>query len=210
MTLLLRFINQVLWLLSHREVAYNYRIGLALPRTDRAPAIGRLRQALGLLDQTWPRWLRRMRPYVSRIQVRRIIKSAAEWDCSSRQVDLDHGYLCADHRSAADVASTIVHEFTHARIDAVGIPYNAATRIRIERVCLRQELAFASLLPASSEREALVEHARQSWDNAPELWSVDALERRLENAGRELGLPKWLVRFGVWLHRRRTSRDSTA
>lgn len=49
-------------------------------------------------------------------------------------------------------ACVIVHEATHARLEGLGVRailHNKRTRARIERLCVRAELAFASRLPNS-------------------------------------------------------------
>ncbi len=54
------------------------------------------------------------------------------------------GDFCDDTQQVLTLklASTIVHEATHARIDDAGIPYDERHRERIERACLREELHF--------------------------------------------------------------------
>ena len=210
LTLVRRFINQAMWLLSHRETIHSVPTGWSANSGDLPLAKDRIVSALALLSATWPRWLHRTRPYAARIQVRRIIAYAGEWHRESRQVDLDHDYVCAEGRDAADIASTIVHEFTHARIDAAGIRYGPATRIRIERACVRQQIAFTTRLPPSEANDRLAAGLRKQWERAPELWSSAAAEERFERAGRAVGMPNWLIRLGLRLRRWQESREGTA
>ena len=205
-----RLLNALLWRLSYRTVAHTYPLGWTTEVNELPLAKARLLGALDLLALAWPRWLQRMRPYVARIQVRRVIKSTGEWHQESRQVDLDQAYLCAEHRTHADIASTLVHEFTHARLDAAGIPYNSAMKVRVERACIRQQLAFATRLPPSVEVQASIEDLQRQWEQAPEVWSDEAFDRRLEAAAHEVGLPAWLVRPLMWFRRRSASREGTA
>lgn len=44
------------------------------------------------------------------------------------------------------IASTLIHEATHARLEQCGIPYTAKTRARCERLCRRAERQFVELL----------------------------------------------------------------
>lgn len=53
-------------------------------------------------------------------------------------------------------AQSIVHEATHMRIWNRGIDYEPELRGRIEQVCIRREIAFASKLPAGESRETLI------------------------------------------------------
>ena len=210
LTLVRRFLNQAMWLLSHRAIIESVPTGWSTDGSDLALAKDRTVAALGLLSAAWPRWLHRTRPYAARIQVRRIIANAGEWHPESRQVDLDHAYVCAEGRDAADIASILVHEFTHARIDAAGIRYGPATRIRIERACVRQQIAFTTRLPPSEANDRLAARLRSQWERAPELWSAAAAAERFERAGRALGMPDWLIRLGLRFRRWRESHEGTA
>ena len=210
LTLVRRFLNQAMWLLSHRSTIESIPAGWSAEGADLALAKDRLTDAIALLTTTWPRWLHRTRPYAVRIQVRRIIASNGAWHRESRQVDLDHDYLCARDREAADIASTLVHEFTHARIDAAGIRYGLATRIRIERVCISQEIAFATRLPPSEATDQLAARLRRKWELAPETYSTAAAEERFARAGRDLRMPAWLIRSAIRLRRWRESREGPA
>lgn len=55
------------------------------------------------------------------------------------------------------IAMTIVHEATHARIAAAGVPY-LPQRSRIERMCIRQEIEFAETVPGT---DSLIEGAQR-------------------------------------------------
>ena len=52
------------------------------------------------------------------------------------------------------IASVIVHEATHARLMRCGIGYEEELRARVEKVCLRRELAFAAKLPNGEQIRA--------------------------------------------------------
>jgi hypothetical protein len=98
----------------------------------------------------------------------------------------------------SQTAMAIVHEATHARVDDRGIPYEEDLRGRIEGICVRQEAAFARLLPAGDGlADAVVKMLEQPW------WTPDRLVRGRETALRADGIPEWLVRIAVRLMRRR-------
>lgn len=59
--------------------------------------------------------------------------------------------------SVAYLALTLVHEATHARLWSRGIRYAAADRERIERICVRAEVAFAE---RQEQHAQLVQSAR--------------------------------------------------
>lgn len=87
----------------------------------------------------------------------------------------------------------LVHEFTHARIDAWGVKYSGAKRIAVERACVSQEIAFVRDLPAGPERDRLLEHLATRWKEASEVWSLDAEERRVRAAAKLVGIPQWMM-----------------
>ena len=73
------------------------------------------------------------------------------------------------------VALALVHEATHARLHAARIPYDASSRERIERICIRQEIIFAQQFP---DNASLVDDIRRQLDRP--WWSdSDLFERRL-------------------------------
>lgn len=88
-----------------------------------------------------------------------------------------------------EVALTIVHEATHARLHAAGIRYRPELRERVERLCVSQEVAFAQRLPEGS---ALLDGIRAQLERP--WWSAqDLFERRLGQL-EFAGAPRWLLR----------------
>jgi hypothetical protein len=66
-------------------------------------------------------------------------------------------------------ACVVVHEATHARLDQLGVTsasFNRRGRARIERICTRAELAFASRLPNSDAFCAVLAQQLASPDSA--------------------------------------------
>jgi hypothetical protein len=105
---------------------------------------------------------------------------------------LDRSHLLKPEVSGAEVASIIVHEATHARLALAGFGYEPATRERIEGVCFRSEIAFASRLP---DGQALIDAARAQLAGDPAVWTDGARRERTVDKLRQLGLPEWLVRI---------------
>ena len=208
--MILRLLSHGLWLLSHRATVQSIPVGWSARGSDLALAKERVTAALTLIAKLSPRWLERHRPYVTRIQVLPIVRTAAQWQTATRQVELDHDYVCATGRTAAEIGSSIVHEYTHARVEAAGIRYNADSRVRIERVCIRQQLAFVGLLPASDERTDFETRLKVTLERAPAIWSARTDEEEWQKAMPLLGVPPWLIRAGLWARRWRASRGRTA
>lgn len=99
------------------------------------------------------------------------------------------------------IASTIVHEATHARLLKVGIPYTWENRFRVEKSCIRQELVFAKRIPGAEELQRRI---NEKLLLEPEVWSREASSARFHAAFMEGGggPPKWLRRR---LHKARES-----
>jgi len=103
---------------------------------------------------------------------------------------LSDDWLESDSTSAEQVALTIVHEATHARLSRFG--YAPEIRARIERICQYQELVFASRIGGDSE---LVASARRGMDLDPSEFTAERYRQRNLEALIQLGLPHWMVRL---------------
>jgi len=114
---------------------------------------------------------------------------------------LNAQFVLAEATTLERLASTIVHEATHARLWNRGIRYDEAIRPRVEAVCVRRELAFAAKLPNGTQLLETTEQAL-AWCNGDNL-SNKAFERRREQQDvdelHRLGVPNWLVRAIVAL-----------
>jgi hypothetical protein len=58
-------------------------------------------------------------------------------------------FVLLETTTLEEIASTIVHEATHARLERWGISYDEKQRSRVEAICLRRELNVAASLPHS-------------------------------------------------------------
>jgi hypothetical protein len=102
----------------------------------------------------------------------------------------------------AQIAATILHEGMHARLHALGFPFEMTDRARQERFCRRAEIEFGRLVPNG---EAVVERALgtltlSDHEVAPEVdWRL-AAQRVAEADVEALDVPAWLKR--VLAHRR--------
>ncbi len=99
--------------------------------------------------------------------------------------------------SPLEVAMMIVHEATHARLWRAGYRYEPADRGRIERICIRAEMTFASRIPGSGLAIARTEQLLRS-----EWWTREEHNRRSLAELRALGCPRWFVRVLHWTARR--------
>jgi len=124
----------------------------------------------------------------------------ARWDEDLQACVIDREHVLTS--TATHVASTIVHELTHARLEQAGFSYDSAAA-RHERLCMLAERNFAERLAPSAEADELRQRIQEDLDTPPEFWSDAARrERASENfkampwwgkAVRVLGRVIWLV-----------------
>jgi hypothetical protein len=176
------------------------------------PAFRRVEEALQLIkrhDQL--NYLRVIRN-LDRIWVHLIPSAQAHYDRTLNACVLDERYLLKEEMTLDRIASTIVHEATHARLEGWGIIYEEESRYRIEAICLRRELNFLTKLPDSEHLKEEIARALE-WCATDRDHLSDASFREREDQGqvetlRYLGAPNWVVRFAMWLIRRRWARAS--
>jgi hypothetical protein len=104
--------------------------------------------------------------------------------------------------SPASIAGALVHEATHARIAQRGIRVSNTGLERIERVCVKAEIAFLSRVPDANELREEYERLLQT--DQPWWRGDDQLRRQLGEL-RAGGAPDWLIRF-VRFHFQRRRR----
>lgn len=104
------------------------------------------------------------------------------------------GVAYARRASVVELAMTVVHEATHARLERAGAIYEGNCMGRIERACVASEVRFASKVPGSEAAIARVEQLLETqwWNDGPRR---EAARRELER----FGLPEWLR---SWIHKR--------
>lgn len=125
------------------------------PDIDPAQVIARLDEALALLEGAAPQRVRHLRRDLRLILVVRYPCRGAYLP-AERICVTELTFLARTDISAAVVASSILHEGVHARVDRFrarfGTPLvarRAADMAREERLCRRAEIAFAQTLPTA-------------------------------------------------------------
>jgi hypothetical protein len=149
---------------------------------DTEQVVGRLGAALDLVVRYAPRNYRRLREDVAGFVVERFpCRGAFFPDSGECLVELT--FTVNPRHSIAEIAASIVHEATHARVARrCGAPLSGR-RAREERLCRTAELEFGLSLP---DGDVVVERARASLalsdrDVAPEVdWALAA--RRVTEA----------------------------
>lgn len=165
----------------------------AIGDKDEADVIAKVEEALALIKLYDPVRYRRVQRHLKRIFICLLFGPQGSFVPDGKRCDLDIRYV----RKAAPefIASTIVHEATHAHPCMIKIGYREDIRHRVEAVCMRQQLAFAGKLPDGQAVRADVE-ARLEYYGDPSVWSKDAMwQRRLDAEQATLkaaGIPDWI------------------
>jgi hypothetical protein len=158
----------------------------------------RIESALLLVNQYSPLHYARLLRDLDRIWIYLLPHAAAEYHASINACVIDKRYIANLDTSVEELATTILHEATHARLDRCGIKYEEARRTRIEAICCRRELAFATRLPDSAPLKEEIARRLNWYKSNPDYFS-DANFHELRTHGeiemlRHVGVPDWLIR----------------
>lgn len=142
--------------------------------------LSRLDEALALIEQYQPWRLAHLQRDIRGISVVRFPCRGA-WIPNEGAIVTELTFLNRRDISAAPVASSIIHEGMHARVDGMGV-WQGRDRAREERLCRRAELEFGESLPqelgapvVARARESL---ALEDQDVAPAIDWGEALARQ--------------------------------
>jgi hypothetical protein len=144
-----------------------------------------------------PRYDRLLRD-LERVWVRVIPIGIGCYNQSISACEIDTRFVLAEKTSPEDIASTLVHEATHARLMRRGIGYEEELRSRVEAVCFRRQIAFANKLPNGEQVRELANRYLEYYA-ADAHWTDEALRERLVEGSMEglryLGAPQWMIRM---------------
>ena len=157
----------------------------------------RVEDALGLIRDCSPLHYRRVTCNLDRILVRLVPHARACYNSSLNACQIDERFVLDETTTLEGIASCIVHEATHARLDKWGIPYDEKARPRIERLCLQRELNFAAKLPHGETLRDEIQRTLD-WCNDENVYFSDLSLRREVDQGnlealRYLGTPSWII-----------------
>ena len=142
-----------------------------------------------------------------------IPSARAQYQSSLNACVIDERFAILETTTIEQLASTIVHEATHARLERWGISYeDEKDRPRIEAICMRRELNFLSKLQHSDLLQEQIA-GKVEWYAADHDYYSDASFRRRYREGnaeilRYLGAPDWLINFIMRAAARRHARIS--
>jgi hypothetical protein len=111
------------------------------------PVFRRVDEGLELIKQYDPIRYRRLVGDLDRIWITLLPGPLGHYQRELKLCAIDERYVLAEDTTPDLVASVIVHEATHARLERCGIGYDEPLQSRVEAVCFRRELAFANKLP---------------------------------------------------------------
>ena len=180
---------------EHRQVhGLRVRILNTRPDIDTDQAVRRVAAALDLIAAHAPRNYRRLHADVAALVVERFPCRGAFFP-DTRECLVELTFTVNPRHTLAEIASSIVHEATHARVARRCGPLPVRMRPREERICRRAELEFGLALPAGADADVVVQRARASLalsdpEVAPRIdWSVGArriaeVDARSEGDGR--------------------------
>ena len=163
------------------------------PDINTEHVFARLDEALGIIEQYQPWYFRHLVRDFARIAIRRYPCRGAYFP-DERTCLIELTFSVNPEFTAAQVASTIVHEAMHARLDRCGVIFTREIAARHERFCRRAEVELGMSVPNG---EAIVERALASLaasdeDVAP-LIDWDMARRRVAQADLDaLHVPPWL------------------
>lgn len=143
--------------------------------------LARLDDSLALIEQHQPWRLRHLERDLKQFLVARFPCRGAYFP-DERTCMTELTFLARRDISPATVASSIVHEGIHARVDRMGVKRDARDRAKEERLCRRAELEFGRALPAELGRpvieRALGTLALADEEVAPDINWNEAFDRQ--------------------------------
>ena len=126
---------------------------------DTEQVVKRLTAALDLIAGYAPRRFRRLRRDFAGIVVRRFPCRGAYF-YETRECLVELTFTVNPRHSVSEIAASIVHEATHARVAAMCGPLPWDQRAREERLCRKAELELGLALPDGA---VVIQRARDSW-----------------------------------------------
>lgn len=200
-----RLVDRLALRLSKSRVVDGLWLGVALS-FEPEPILNRVEEALRLIQTYDQHRYNRLIRDLERVWVCDIPGAMGNFDKSIRACKLDREFVAADRSSPELIATTIVHEATHARLDRCGISYEEELRPRIEAACIRRELAFATRLPMGEQLRAQAARSLELCTDQT-FWTNAAMAGRNDEAAverlQQLGAPEWVGRSVLFLRNQR-------
>lgn len=189
--------------ISRKHIRDGIEVAMLSPGKNYPAASLKIDQALNLIAEYDPRRYLQIRRDVKKIWVSAAPGYCANWMDELQMCTIDSNYYYRDNISASEIALTIVHESTHARLCKLKIEYTEDIRDRVERVCIKSEIAFAKRLP---DGQKFVEIAESRLQIPKSYWTDAQFQQRDLDAFAEFCKKNWLARIFYPIAKRRLDK----
>ncbi|MDB4916434.1 MAG: hypothetical protein JWM95_4078 [Gemmatimonadetes bacterium] len=189
--------------LAKHRASHDIRVGTLGHSAEEANLLfAKIDAALSLIARYDPRRLARLVRNARGILVIGTVGGIGVWSPGACLVRLREDYLLAADVSPTHVASTLVHEGTHAWLSHLGFGYEEHRRQRIEAICYRSEIAFARRVP---DGEMLLPALEAGLALDPGYYSTATRREQDFTDLRTLGVPEPLIKLVKLLSARRAA-----
>ncbi|EHK57937.1 hypothetical protein [Allomesorhizobium alhagi] len=172
--------------------------------------LDRVEAALSLIREFDPLRYRRILKDLDRILVTLLPGSIGQFSTTNWTCTIDKRFVLRESTTPELIASVIVHEATHARLNRRSIGYPESLRERIEDLCFYQEWLLGNKLPNGDEVRT---QAERYLNEPPPDFSDSAMNARRDQGAKQalrtIGLSeKWarrliiLIKWLAWMRRR--------
>ncbi|WP_167558596.1 hypothetical protein [Bradyrhizobium canariense] len=163
------------------------------------PGLRRVEDALRLIKRHDSLHYSRVIHNLERIKVGVIPNARACYNRSLTACVFDERFVLPETTTLERIASVIIHEATHARLEGWGVSYDdEKQRARIEAICLRRELSFVSKLPHGEPLREEIARTLEWCIGDHDYFSNVSFRQRADQENvetlRYLGTPDWLIR----------------
>jgi len=163
----------------------------------------RVEDALRLIKRYSPLHYSRVIRHLERVWVCILLDALACYQQPLKACVFDERFVLDETTTLERIATTIIHEATHARLDSWGINYDEKLRPRIEAICFRRELAFVANLPDSAQLQEDIARTIEWYGTNIDYFSDGSFRERYTQGGIEalhyVGTPGWLIRVMLTL-----------
>ncbi|MGA2788088.1 MAG: hypothetical protein ABSF60_11225 [Verrucomicrobiota bacterium] len=195
--------NRFMFAISRKHNRNDVKVAMLSPGKNYPAASLKIDQALNLISKYDPRRYLQIRRDVKKIWISATPGYCANWMDELQMCTIDSNYFYRDNVSASEIALTIIHESTHARLCKLKIEYTEDIRDRVERVCIKSEIAFAKRLPDGQKFVEMVESKLQI---PKSYWTDTQFQQRDLDAFAELCEKNWLARIFYPIAKRRLDK----
>jgi hypothetical protein len=196
-------VNRFMFAISRKHHRDDIEIAMLFADKNCPIVFQKIDQALNLISEFDPRRYLQIKRDVKKIWVSAVPGYYAQWMVDLQMCVLDRDYLCRADVLAPEVAGTIVHESTHARLDKLKIKNTEDVRDRIERICIKSEISFAKRLP---DGHKFVEIAESRLQIPKSYWTDTQFQERDLDALAELRKKTWIARILYPIAKRRVEK----